>query len=434
VFTRDATGNTSAGVPLATSTLGPSVLATTRVSVRSDGGQANAWGSSGSAISANGRWIAYESESTNLVDNDTNDVADVFLYDRDTATVRRISVRSDGGQADNSSYSPAISADGRWVAYYSQAENLVDGDTNGASDVFLYERDSGLTRRVSVRSDGGQANSGSYDRAISADGRWIAYASTATNLVDNDTNGIADVFLFDRDTGAVRRVSVRSDGGQANNSDSALEPAISADGRWITYNSIATNLVDDDTNAVRDVFLHDRDSGLTRRVSVRSDGGQATGQDSEGPAISADGRWITYWSYAANLVDGDTNTASDVFLYDRDTGTTRRVSVRSNGGQVTSSSDEPAISADGRWITYTSYAANVVDNDTNGMADVFLHDRVTGNTLRVSVRGNGVQASNISVGPAISADGRWITYTSAAADLVDNDTNDMNDVFLTRMW
>ncbi len=358
----------------------------------------------------------------------------MFLYDRDTATVRRISVRSDGGQAANSSYSPAISADGRWVTFYSLAENLVDGDTNGATDVFLYDRDSGLTRRVSVRSDGGQANGGSYDRAISANGRWIAYASYATNLVDNDTNGIADVFLFDRATGSTQRVSVRSDGGQANDSDSALEPAISADGRWIAYNSIATNLVDNDTNGVRDVFLFDRDTSTTRRVSVRSDGGQATGQDSEGPAVSGDGRWITYWSYAANLVDGDTNAASDVFLYDRDTGTTRRVSVRSNGAQATDGSYEPAISADGRWISCSSYATNLVDNDTNGMADVFLFDRDTGTTQRVSVRSNGAQASNVSIGPAISSEGRWIAYTSAAADLVDNDTNGMNDVFLSRMW
>jgi Tol biopolymer transport system component len=313
VFTRDATGNTSLGVPLTTRTLGPSVVSTIRISVNSDGVQA-----SGDpigyppAISGDGRWVTYASEADDLVDDDTNGVRDVFLYDRDTRVTQRVSLRSNGEQAAGPSTAPAISGDGRWVTYVSDAADLVDDDTNGVRDVFLYDRDTRVTRRISVHSNGSQATGSSYfDPALSADGRWVTYASDAADLVDDDTNGGRDVFLFDRDTGVTRRVSVRSDGGQTGGSQ--FVQSISADGRWITYESSAANLVDGDTNARFDVFLFDRDTGTTRRVSVRSDGGQATGE-SMGPAISADGRWISYRSDAANLVDGDTNTVSDVFL------------------------------------------------------------------------------------------------------------------------
>ena len=158
------------------------------------------------------------------------------------------------------------------------------------------------------------------------------------------------------------------------------------------------------------------------------------------PAISSDGRWITYYSDAANLVDNDTNGIADVFLYERETGITRRVSVRSDGGQAAGAARQhgwmllPAISADGRWITYFADAVNLVDNDTNSMGDVFLYDRDTETTRRVSVRSDGAQVTGNFGGPAITGEGRWITYTSTAADLVDNDTNDIEDVFLTQLW
>ncbi len=427
VFTRDATGNTSPGVPLTTRTLEPAVVATTRVSVHGNG---EATGDSyDPAVSADGRWITYTSFAANLVDNDTNNEIDVFLVDRGTGLTQRVSVRSDGAQANDGSYMPAISADGRWITYDSWATNLVDNDTNGANDVFLFDRGTGLTQRVSVRSNGDQATGGgSRGPAISADGRWITYTSFATNLVDNDTNTEDDVFLFDRDTGRTQQVSVDGSGQAAGGA------AISADGRWVAYASGATNLVDNDTNNTTDVFLFDRVTGSTQRVSVRSNGDQATGGVSYDPEISADGRWITYLSRATNLVDNDTNNTSDVFLFDRDTGRTQRVSVHSSGSQANAYSRDPVISGDGRWITYYSWATNLVGNDTNGEHDVFLFDRDTGRTQRVSVDSNGAQTDFGSTSPAISADGQWITYSSDATNLVDNDTNNATDVFLTRMW
>jgi Tol biopolymer transport system component len=440
VFTQDGTGNTSAGTWVATRTSAPAVVSTTRVSVRSDGGQATSVegseeGSVSPAVSADGRWITYSSWATNLVDEDTNGVADVFLKDRDTATTTRVSARTDGGQVvgQYGSTGPAISGDGRWIAYSSDATNLVDNDTNDAGDVFLYDRETAITTRISVRTGGGQALGSSGSPTVSADGRWVAFVSYATNLVEGDTNGMADVFLHDRDARSTQRISVRSDGGQATGLYGSLGPAISPDGRWVSYVSHAANLVDGDTNNVGDVFLYDRADATTRRISVRSNGAQAT-RASDSPAISSDGRWITYTSDAPDLVDDDTNNMTDVFLFDRDTAITRRISVSSNGTQATSSSGGPTISADGRWISYSSYAPDLVDDDTNNGHDVFLYDRDTAVTRRISVSSNGTQANAACLHPAISADGRWIAYDSWAESLVDTDTNAIWDVFLTQMW
>ncbi len=345
---------------------------TSRVSVASDGRQGNFDSQTfrAPAMSADGRFVAFESSASNLVAGDTNGRYDVFVRDRLAGVTRRVSVGA-GGQANNGSDSPAISADGRFVAFYSDASNLVAGDTNGRSDVFVRDRLAGVTRRVSVGA-GGQANSESFGPAISADGRFVAFYSYASNLVAGDTNGRSDVFVRDRLAGVTRRVSVGA-GGQAN-SDS-FGPAISADGRFVAFDSSASNLVVGDTNGTFDVFVRDRLAGVTRRVSVGA-GGQAN-SDSLSPAISADGRFVAFESNASNLVAGDTNATDDVFVRDRLAGVTRRVSVGA-GGQANSSSGSPAISANGRSVAYTSNASNLVRGDTNGAQDVFVRDPLLG--------------------------------------------------------
>ena len=400
-----------------------------RVSVAPGGTQADA-GSHESAISADGRWVAYRSGASNLVPGDTNATFDIFLWDRDTRSTTRVSVATAGTQANNGSSDPSISGDGRWVTYRSGASNLVAGDTNDTSDVFLWDRDTGATSRISVATDGTQADGWSDAPAISGDGRWIVFRSAASNLVADDTNGTSDVFLWDRDTGTTSRVSVATDGTQADGWSDL--PAISADGRWVSYRSGASNLVADDTNAADDVFLWGRDGGTTSRVSVASDGSQANGR-SDAPAISGDGSWIAYQSYASNLVPGDSNAASDVFLWGREGGTTSRVWVASDGSQANGPSDSPAISGDGRWVSYRSTASNLVVGDTNAKADVFAWDRAAGTTRRVSLATDGAQpADGFSYDPAISSDGVWITYWSYASNLVAGDTNGTWDVFVTR--
>jgi Tol biopolymer transport system component len=225
------------------------------------------------------------------------------------------------------------------------------------------------TVRVSVSSSDTQANSRSMSPAISADGRYVAFESYASNLVAGDTNDRRDVFVGDRVTGTTERVSVSSSGTQANSR--SMSPAISADGRYVAFNSDARNLVAGDTNRAQDVFVHNRSTGTTRRVSKSSSGTQANQRSSTG-GISADGRYVAFESWASNLVAGDTNDRSDVFVRDRATGTTQRVSVSSAGTQANQGSWDPAVSADGRYVAFGSYASNLVAGDTNDVGDVFL--------------------------------------------------------------
>ena len=234
-------------------------------------------------------------------------------------TTTRVSVASDGAQGNQDSFRALLSADGRYVAFASDASNLVAGDTTYKEDVFLHDRETGETTRVSVASDGAQGDSGSGDEvALSADGRYVAFFSWATNLVPGDTNGDGDIFVHDRETGETTRVSVASDGAQANDISFLDDcyPALSADGRYVAFLSLATNLVPGDTNGDDDIFVHDRETGETTRVSVASDGAQGN-QDSFWPALSADGRYVAFGSFATNLVPGDTNNKADVFVHDR---------------------------------------------------------------------------------------------------------------------
>ncbi|MGB6836460.1 MAG: signal peptidase I [Dehalococcoidia bacterium] len=388
------------------------------VSIDSAGNQANG-PSTWPVISADGRFVAFVSAAGNLVPDDTNGQSDVFVHDRQTGATERVSVDSAGNQANASSDTPAISADGRFVAFVSAAPNLVPDDTNAESDIFVHDRETGITTRLSVDSEGNQADGSSHAPAISADGRFVAFVSAASNLVPGDTNAESDVFVHDRQTGITERVSVDSNNNQAD--ASSTSPAISADGRFIAFESAASNLVPDDTNGESDVFVHDRQSGATKRVSVDSDDSQADGS-STSPAISADGRFVAFESKARNLVPRDFNRDQDVFVHDRQTGATERVSVSSAGKQSSAPTSAPAISADGSFVAFHAGHANLVPGDTNRFLDVFVHDRQTGATERVSVDNAGNQGNDHSGLPAISGDGRFVAFWSWATNLVPVET------------
>jgi Tol biopolymer transport system component len=428
---------------------------TTLVSVASDGTQGDL-PSANPSISADGRFVAFGSEAGDLVPGDTNARGDVFVHDRQTGQTTRVSVASDGTQANEGSGLPAISADGRFVAFVSGATNLVPGDTNALVDVFVHDRQTGQTTRVNVASDGTQAGGrslGGTDPSISADGRFVAFHSDASNLVPADTNTCAslpsippgecpDVFVHDLQTGQTTRVSVASDGTQGD--DQSFSAAISADGRFVTFVSLAGNLVPGDTNALIDVFVHDRQTGQTSRVSVSSDGTQATGPSSD-PSISADGRLVAFTSEAGDLVPHDTNgrtspgQGQDVFVHDSQAGQTIRVSVASRGHQGNGPSLTPSISADGRFVSFSSDATNLVPHDSNRIEDVFVHDRQTGTTVRASIASDGTQATGIaglfdfSTDPSVSADGRFVAFSSSATNLVPADANGSTDVFLRQL-
>ncbi len=278
------------GVALAATAVPASAAAsgTVLVSLADSGAQANEW-SSGFGASGDGRYVLFQSSATNLVPGDTNGVDDLFVRDRRANRTTRISVRTGGAQANGPSDDAAISRDGRYVAFRSEASNLVPGDTNGQADVFLHDRLTHRTTRVSVPLSG-QLQNPVYDVTISADGRSVSFSSPAPNLVAGDTNEATDVFVHDRRTGRTSRASVGAAGAQGNGYASG--GALSADGRYVAFESTASNLVPGDTNETADVFVRDLRTGTTRLVKAGA-GGAAD------PTISADGRYVGFTSYAA---------------------------------------------------------------------------------------------------------------------------------------
>jgi Tol biopolymer transport system component len=409
-----------------------------RVSVASDGTEANSY-SYNPSVSADGRYVAFESYATNLVAGDTNGQSDIFVHDRETGQTERVSVAPGGAQFANTvaSYSPSISSDGRFVAFEAVDNKIIIVAAPPPRSVFVRDRQAaGRTEGVSVASDGTAANSDSYQPSMSADGRYVAFVSLATNLVPGDptgdTNERADIFVHDRETGQTTRVSVAS-GGTTQSNGSSTTPSVSADGRYVAFASSATNLVgDNDTNGQSDIFVHDRQTGETERVSVATGGAQFA-VASYSPSISSDGRFVAFELEDPGL-PMEKGLGRRVFVRDRQAGTTREVSLASDGTQADSVSATPSISADGRYVAFVSLATNLVTGDTkrdtNEKADIFVHDRETGQTTRVSVAGGGTQSNGSSTTPSVSADGRYVAFSSDAADLVAGDTNNAADVFL----
>ena len=410
---------------------------TERVSVASDGTQLTGRTAHGLSMSADGGFVAFVSQSP---DQDTFRMCgQILVREQATHTTEMVSSAVDATPGNDISCFPSISGGGRFVAFESNATNLVADDTNGVRDVFVRDRVTGRTELVSVASDGTLGNHDSSFASISGDGRFVAFSSLASNLVAGDSNGVQDVFVRDRVTGTTERVSVGLNG-EANGDSVCFGTAISRDGHYIAFHSAATNLVPDDTNGKTDVFLHDRVTGTTERVSLASNGAQGDG-DSGDVSISADGRFVAFDSRASNLVADDTNGKLDVFVRDRLRRTTERVSLSSKGSQAegTAPFDAlslfPSISADGRFVAFSSLAMNLVAGDTNDKLDVFLHDRVTRTTERVSIASDGTQGNAGSGQTAISGDARFVAFFSLANNLVPGDSNAGNandglDVFL----
>jgi Tol biopolymer transport system component len=406
----------------------PPPAVTALLSVASDGTHGDA-DSFDPALSADGSTVAFASLATNLAAAEVAArVVNVFVRDQRTGRTTRISDAPDGTAANGDSGRPAVSADGSVVAFESRASDLVAGDTNGASDVFVWERASGRTTRVSVASDGAQGNQDSVTPAISADGRYVAFASEATGLVPGDHNRAEDVFVHDRRTGKTTRVSVASDGRSGNGP--SFSPAISADGRYVAFASDAANLVRGDTNGDTDIFVHDRDTGRTTRVSQAWNGGQVNG-DVFSPSISGDGRFVAFATDAGNVVNGDDNQASDVFVHDRQTGRTVLASAGPGGHPSDRGSFAPALSADGRWVAFVTDGALLAD-DTNATEDVYVAEVASGALHRVSLASDGREGNGPSTWPSISADGTAVAFESLASNLVVADTNAAEDIFWRR--
>jgi Tol biopolymer transport system component len=340
------------------------------------------------AISADGQWLVFVT------------AGQVFERSRIRGAAALVSASTRGEPANGPSYFPSISADGRFIAFQSYADNLVPGDTNDGPDIFVWDRQTGKTELVSLAVGGGSADGKSYSPVISANGRFVAFTSGAGTYAPG-------VFVRDRQTATTERL-VHGGG----------SPAISADGRFVAFEDPGS------------IFVRDRQTGKTELVTVGTSGEPANDRVYS-PSISADGRFVAFNSRATNLVPGDTNNGPDIFVRDRQTGKTELVTVAANGVPANGGSDHsPAISADGRFIVYTSRATNLVPGDTNNAFDIFVRDRQTATTERVTVAADDVPANGGSYSPAISADGRFVTFSSNANNLVPGDTNGKLDVFV----
>lgn len=403
---------------------------TERVSVGTGGVQGNSSSLHSCSITPDGRFVAFQSEASNLVAGDTNSSRDIFVRDRVLDTTVRASVSTAGAEGNDWSLNPAISADGRFVVFESYASNLVTGDTNSDSDVFLRDRATNTTKRVSVSSAGTQGNLASVRPAISADGRFIAFISRATTLVPIANDVQYHVFLHERTTGATSLVATSFAGGLENGTSS--DPTLSADGRFIAFVSTANNLLPAQSFGFYSVYVRDRVLGTTVMASVRSVGGEGNGW-SLYPTISASGTAVAFQSDATDLVPGDTNGFNDVFVRDLALGVTDRVSVSSGGVEGNSPSggtgQPPGLSADGRFVTFSSYASNLAPGWA-GWNAIYVRDRALAQTAMASVATGGAAANDASLTPAMSSDGRYALFQSLGSNLVPGDTNGTYDVFL----
>jgi Tol biopolymer transport system component len=386
------------------------------------------------SISADGRYAAFASMADNLVDGDKAGWIDIFVRDQMTRTTQRINVSVSNGEADGASFAPQISGDGRYVAYESYATNLVPGDTNGMSDLFVYDRVTGDTRRISSTPTGGPATGDSADASISNDGRYVAYDSTAPDLVPGDTNDHGDVFLWDRATNRTSRISIgpakNGSTGQGN-AGSGL-PSISADGMRVAFVSAASNLTPADTNGRNDIYLRDIRTGTTTLVGLGSDGRPGV-MGSDAPALSAEGNHVAFHT-ASRLSPQDHDRGVDVYVRDLGAGTTSLVSSPvtppRTGPIQRGISYNPSISGDGRYVAFTSFANDLVAGDLDLFQEVFLRDMLTGAVTRAAVNLNGNPGSAASFGSVLSPSGTYLAFASAAANLVADDTNETVDAFV----
>ena len=381
-------------------------------------------------LSADGKVMTFISFASNLIQpsglsgvvtpTDTNGTNDVFVSDGLQTIL--VTYDYDNNQAANGpSESPSISNDGRYVAFASRATNLGVPDANGAvEDIFKFDLKSRTMSLISVKTNGVAGNNDSDQPSISADGRYVAFRSYATNLVNSDANGKTDIFLADTSLHTVSRVSVTSSGGEANG-DSSF-PALSGDGTVVAFQSAARNLIgsNQDGNGVVDVFTHSMTTGNTKRVSVTNSGAEANGR-SEAAALSSDGQVVAFASLATNLIgQGDTNGFQDVFVRNRSAGTTVRASSL-NSLQGDGASFDPSISADGRFVVFSTYATWGVD--PYSYADVWEKDLTGGGLQRMSSPASADTSGAPwldadSNQPAISDNGYVSAFTTLASNVV----------------
>jgi Tol biopolymer transport system component len=362
-------------------------------------------------VSADGRFVAFTSIAGNLPG--ANGVTQIYVHDRGTGRTRLVSKTTGGDPADGSSEDPSISADGRFVAFESEADNL-PGLTS-LEDVFVHDRRTGRTRLVSKTSGGAPADAESNSPSISGNGRYVAFRSDADNLGGDPAHD--NVFIHDRRLGKTRLVSKTSGGVPANSNSE--DPAVSFSGRFISFDSTAPNLPGPNVVEFR-IYVHDRRTGATELVSRRSNGDPAD-SGSFDSTISARGRYVAFESLADNLPGRDGVT--DVYVHDRRSGRTRLVSRSSSGASGNDFSNDAAISGSGRYVAFESEATNL--DGGSGFQDVFVRDLIRGRTRLVSQTSDGdpltAESESVRCQRVVSDDGRFVLFSSAAMELPGQD-------------
>lgn len=376
-------------------------------------------------LSDDGRFAVFQTNATNLIAGDTNTFTDVVLKDRQTGELTCVSCTSIGAVGNGASTSPAISGDGRFVTFQSAATNLVAGDNNALGDVFVRDVATGILEIVSRATGiaGAQGTGASGQARLSSTGQFVAFASTAGNLVTGDSNASADIFIRDRATSATSRVSVATGGAQATGgSAGATSVAISGDGRYVVFTSGQQTLSIGDTNNLADAFLHDRQTTTTERLSTTAG---TTGSCLD-PAISADGSLLAFSSTFADLMTGDTNASRDSFYRARSGGALTRITA--SGNEANGSLEVPSINGDGSKIAFQSTAFNLAAGDANAVNDIYLLAVATGAISRISV-GETTEANGSSTFPWIASNTGVIAFSSSASNLTPGDTNATVDTF-----
>jgi len=367
------------------------------------------------SITADGRYVVFDSDATDLVPGDTNGVADVFRKDMFTQEIVRCSTNAAGGEVQNGpSFWPSVSADGRYVAFSSLANDIVGASTLNRLHIYRKDLLTGAIERCSIGLGGAEANENSVETSITPDGRYIAFSSVATNLVPNDTLGLIDIFRFDIVTKATVRCSTSAAGGEANGGSDL--PSISASGRYVTFTSLATNIIAGTTPGRQHIYRKDLNTQAIELCS-NSEAGTEADNSSGWPSISADGRFVAFMNPATNLVPNDTNTVEDIFRKDLLTKQVVRCSTDSTNGQSNNVSIFPSINSSGRFVTFMSAATNLVPGDTNAFTDVFRKDLLTSQTVRCSITATGTEPNANQLFTAISADGKYVAFVSQATNL-----------------
>ncbi len=340
-------------------------------------------------------------------------------------------LRVPGNNIDNQVENFDMTTDGRYVVFDSYTDGLVSGDDNGLRDIFLFDATLDTLELVSGGLSGADANNESRTPSISDDGRFVTFLSLATNLVAGDTNGFLDVFVYDRDLGSIERVSLTDLGGQITDG-SASSAHISGNGRYVTYSSEGTDVMSggDLNSDDTDIFVFDRDLDTTERVTENTLGVQAD-NSSDNPIITPDGRYVTFISVASNLATGDTNGQYDVFVRDRNTDSTEAVSINDDGDFSVAGCDSSSISSDGRYVVFRcANSSDWSEGLPDGLDGVFIYDRNTDDISLISEATDGTAPDGNSYNPFISGDGRYILFSSDATNLIPNDTNARTDYFI----